>query len=174
MIVNTHSFHNLHILYKAVPSWLIKPVEKFVDWCTKHKELAARMRREHAQRCRRNVVIQQCRAALFQLIILRPLLSPFSIVFFPKSLTHLFPCIMTESPSPFNIETWRRRNERRVSATSSVITPSETSRVSGERTHQQAFSDCVGCLVIHPLITLWIQILSVVIRLTKPYHKRVH
>ena len=60
---------------------------------------------------------------------------------------------MTESPSLFNIETWRRRNEHRVSAPSSVsvapsvIIPSETSRVSGERrTHQQAFSDCVGCL----------------------------
>jgi hypothetical protein len=85
-----------------------------------------------------------------RVVTLRPRL-PFSL-HFPlfsslSSQPILFPCIMTESPSPFNIETWRRRNERRVSATSSVITPSEISRVSGERrTHQQAFSDCVGCL----------------------------
>ena len=44
VIVNTHSFHSLHILYEVIPSWLIKPVEKFEDRCTKHKELAARAR----------------------------------------------------------------------------------------------------------------------------------
>ncbi|KAN0086422.1 hypothetical protein V8E54_000110 [Elaphomyces granulatus] len=38
VIVNTHSFHNLHILYEVIPSWLIKPVENFEDRCTKHKE----------------------------------------------------------------------------------------------------------------------------------------
>ncbi|KAN0070597.1 hypothetical protein V8E54_011466 [Elaphomyces granulatus] len=58
---NTHSFHNLHILYEVIPSWLIKPVEKFEDRCTKHKELAARAQREHAQRRRKNAAMQQAR-----------------------------------------------------------------------------------------------------------------
>jgi hypothetical protein len=61
VIVNTHSFHNLHILYEVIPSWLIKPVEKFEDRGTKHKELAATARREHAQRRRKNAAMQQAR-----------------------------------------------------------------------------------------------------------------
>jgi hypothetical protein len=50
-IINTHSFHNPHLLRQVVPRSLIAPIPVFNDRRAKHAELAATLRNSNA--CRR-------------------------------------------------------------------------------------------------------------------------
>ncbi|EKM48227.1 uncharacterized protein PHACADRAFT_55070, partial [Phanerochaete carnosa HHB-10118-sp] len=47
-IVNTHSFHNAHLLHSALPRYLTKPIPLYPDQWAKHKEQAKRLREANA------------------------------------------------------------------------------------------------------------------------------
>lgn len=49
-IINTHTFHNAHLLRKVLPRLLVAPLALFEDRNLKHKDLATQLRRSQGAR----------------------------------------------------------------------------------------------------------------------------
>jgi len=62
-IINTHAFHNTHLLHKVLPQSLVAPVALFEDHNLQHKELATELRRSQGARQEQRKTQQEAKKA---------------------------------------------------------------------------------------------------------------